>query len=204
MTPKHSRPVGGRSVVRAFIAIELPAEVIERLRLVSEGLQRKVPDVPVRWVPPENIHLTLKFLGDVSVRNLDLLTGMLRAEAADRKPFEFSVGGLGAFPSLNNPRVVWVGVEAPAELAALQRGVENGAARLGYAAESRDFRPHLTLGRVSRNANARQIGRLRQVLKQSEVGFLGVARVTQVHLFQSELSPGGAVYTPLFTARLGG
>lgn len=204
MAWQHSNRMGERSVVRAFIAIDLPEEVIKKLRLVSRELQRKVSDVPVRWVPPENIHLTLKFLGDVSVRNLDLLAKLLRVEAAERRPFEFSVGGLGAFPGTNNPRVIWVGVEAPDELRALQRGIETAAARLGYAEERRDFRPHLTLGRVSRNANSRQMGHLRDVLRHSEVGFLGVAQVQFVHLFKSELSPQGSVYTKLYTAPLGG
>ncbi len=203
MALQHSNQTGERSVVRAFIAIDLPDEVINRLRVVSRELQRKVSDVPVRWVPPENIHLTLKFLGDVSVRNLDLLAKMIQVEAAERRPFEFSVGGLGAFPGTNNPRVIWVGVEAPSELKSLQRGIETAASRLGYAEERREFRPHLTLGRVSRNANSRQMGKLRDVLRQSEVGFLGVAQVYHVHLFRSELRPEGSVYTRLYTAPLG-
>lgn len=204
MTLQNSNRLRGKSVVRAFIAIELPEDITNRLRVVSRELQRKVSEVPIRWVLPENIHLTLKFLGDVSVRNLDLLAKMLRVEAAERRPFEFSVGGLGAFPGTNNPRVIWVGVESSKELGLLQRGIEAAASRLGYAEERREFRPHLTLGRVSRNANPDQLSHLRDVLRHSEVGFLGVAQVHFVHLFQSELRPQGSVYTKLFTAPLGG
>jgi len=88
----------------------------------------------------------------VSLANIDMLKNILQTEVEGHHPFEISVGGLGAFPTSRRPRVVWVGVEAPAELAAVQNGVESAMARLGYAREDRPFSPHLTLGRVSRNA----------------------------------------------------
>jgi 2'-5' RNA ligase len=165
-------------------------------------LKKRLPAAPVRWVTPANIHLTIKFLGDVSVGNLDLLTKMLQAEAGRHPAFEVRVGGLGAFPSNRRPRVVWVGVEAPAELAALQRGVEAEMARLGYEPEPRAFSPHLTLGRVIRNAASDDLRRLSEALERNPVGALGSFRVAAVHLFRSDLQPGGAVYTRLFSANL--
>jgi 2'-5' RNA ligase len=190
------------SVIRAFIAIEMSPEIRRRLDQVSDELKQRLKDIPVRWVPVENIHLTLKFLGDVSLANLEVLKKILQSEIAGHHPFEMSVGELGAFPSNRRPRVIWVKVEAPAELEAVQRGIETESTRLGYAREERAFSPHLTLGRVSRNASSRDIRKISEVLDSYKVGFLGAARVQAVNLFRSDLKPGGAVYTCLFTVPL--
>jgi 2'-5' RNA ligase len=190
------------SVIRAFIALELSAEIQKRLEGISAQLKERLEGAPVRWVPIENIHLTLKFLGDVSLANIDMLEKILIAVSSMHRAFEISAGGLGAFPKIQNPRVIWVGLEAPAELPSLQHAIDLETARLGYAREDRPFSPHLTLGRVSRNASAGDIRKIAEVLGGFKVGFLGVACVEAVHLFRSDLNPGGAVYTRLFTAPL--
>ena len=190
------------SVIRAFIAIDLTPEIVQHLEQVSTQLKNRLEGVPVRWVPVDNIHLTLKFLGDVSLANVEMLKKILQTEVDGHHAFEISVGGLGAFPSPRRPRVVWVGVEAPAELIAVQNGVENAMARLGYAREERPFSPHLTLGRVSRNAVGRDERLIGESIEAIKLGFLGVARVNEVHLYKSDLQPNGAVYTRLFTALL--
>ena len=190
------------SVIRAFIAIELSPEIQNRIEEVTGELKQRLHNVPVRWVPVKNIHLTLKFLGDVSLSNLEVLTKILKSEASSRVPFEISIGDLGAFPSMRRPRVIWVGVEAPPELQAVQRGIEMETARLGYAREERPFTPHLTLGRVSRGATSQDSRRIAEVLSTYQVGFLGATRVQAVHLFKSDLQPGGAVYAKLFSAPL--
>jgi 2'-5' RNA ligase len=190
------------NVVRAFIAINLSPEIHQNLEEVVGRLKERLPDAPVRWVAVKNIHLTLKFLGDVSVANLEILTKILRSEASHHAPFEFSVGELGAFPSIRRPRVVWVGVEAPPELRTLQHGIETETQRLGYAREDRDFSPHLTLGRISRNAASRDVQRVSEVVGSYKVGFLGAARVQAIYLYRSDLQPGGAIYTQLFSALL--
>ena len=190
------------NVIRAFIAINLSDEVHQGLERVLKDVKSRLPGGAVRWVHVENIHLTIKFLGDVSVSSLELLTTMLQTEAARHQQFEFSVGGIGAFPTPRRPRVVWVGIEAPAELSGLQRGVEAEMARLGYAPEERPFSPHLTIGRVTRNADPGELHQLSSVLDTYKVGFLGVTRVQAIHLFRSDLQPGGAVYTRLHSAAL--
>ena len=141
---------------------------------------------------------------DVSIANLELLTKILSSEAGHHSEFEFSVGELGAYPSIRRPRVVWVGVEAPPELHALQRGIETETTRLGYAREDRKFSPHLTLGRVSRGANSSAVRQISEVLSNCKVGYLGAARVRAANLYRSDLKPSGAVYTELFSAPLGG
>ncbi len=190
------------SVIRAFIAIDLTAEIRQRMNQLEAQLKSHLERAPVRWVPAENIHLTLKFLGDVSVANLDLLQKILQAEASSCRPFEYSVGGLGAFPNLHHPRVVWVGIEAPSELSNLQHAVESATARIGYAREERPFSAHLTLGRISRGATSHDIHAICKILEETKVGFLGVVHADAVHLFRSDLKPGGAVYTRVFSAPL--
>ena len=190
------------SVIRAFIAINLSSEIEKNLDELSEKLQERLPGVPVRWVPASNIHLTLKFLGDVSVSNLELLKKILQSEASRHESFEFSVGELGAFPSLSRPRVIWAGLTAPPELFALQRSISAETDRLGYPRDKRKFSPHLTLGRVSRNATSKDIRKIRDVLGSCKIGYLGAARVREVHLYQSQLKPDGAVYSTLFSAPL--
>lgn len=191
------------SVIRAFIAINISREIEQRLKVISGDLQQSLRGVPIRWVPVENIHLTLKFLGDVSIANLDRLKNVLESEAAHHQPFEFSVGELGAFPSIRRPRVIWVSVQAPQELLALQNGVDTETARLGYPREDRPFSPHLTLGRISRGATHDDMRRISEVLSNYKVGYIGAAQVNTVHLYRSDLKPSGAVYTVIYSAPLG-
>jgi 2'-5' RNA ligase len=192
------------SVIRAFIALDLPPEIIDCLEQITNQLQEQMGDVPVRWVAAQNIHLTLKFLGDVSVTNIKVLTELLESETISQKPMVISVGGVGAYPKVRSPRVIWVGIESPQELLALQRGIDAQTARIGYTPDLRAFSPHLTLGRVSRNASPQEVRKIGDVLASQKVGFLGVARIHAVHLYRSDLKPSGAVYTKLFTAAFKG
>jgi 2'-5' RNA ligase len=188
------------SVIRAFIAIELSTEIQQALEQVSNQLKGQLGRVPVRWVPVKNIHLTLKILGDVSLANLEILEGILLTETARYAPFEVSIDKLGAFPSTRRPRVIWVGVEAPAELGQLQRALADATARLGYPPEERGFSPHLTLGRISRNASNSEVRQIGQAIEEADVGRLGVMQVQTVNLYRSDLQPTGAVYTCLYSA----
>lgn len=192
------------SVIRAFIAIDLPGDLQRRLDQVSDIVRGCIDRPVVRWVPAANLHLTLKFLGDVSVSNLNLLKEVLTAVALDHKGFEFGVGGLGAFPSSRRPRVIWVGIEAPGELSNIQIALESRLARLGYAPEERPFSAHLTLGRVARTAVPQDVQRISQCLQTTKIGYLGSVRVHQIHLYRSDLDANGAEYTCLYSASLGG
>jgi RNA 2',3'-cyclic 3'-phosphodiesterase len=194
----HLNPM---SVIRAFIAIDLPLYIQNKLADILLQLQQSEARA-VRWVPSNNIHLTIKFLGDVSPTNLELLTRLLRSEVSRFRSFEICVGELGAFPSIRRPRVIWIGVEAPPTLTALQRAIETETVRLGYAIEERPFSPHLTLGRVAHNATPEEVHKVADILAKIKVGELGKAVVDHVRLFRSDLQPGGAVYTQLFSTPL--
>ena len=190
------------SLLRAFIAIEIPPPIHTAITRQTARLQAALGPALVRWAPIENVHLTLKFLGDISVSNVELLTQMLGVEAGRLAPFEIRVEGLGAFPDMRRPRVVWIGVHAPAELEALQHSIEAAAARLGYPGEKRAFSPHLTIGRVKQHTQGEALQSIRSELEATQVGLLGTARITSLNLFKSELKPTGAVYTRLFSAPL--
>ncbi len=191
-----------KEVIRTFIAVDLPENVKEAIGQVSEQLQDILSETSVRWVNPEKIHLTLKFLGDVSRENISIIQKILESEASKRQGMEIGIGGIGAFPKIRHPRVIWIGVEAPSELFDLRRGIESGVARLGYNYDKYDFKPHLTLGRISRKASAQDVRRVGKALHDSAVGFIGVARISAVHLYRSDLQPEGAKYTQLFSAEL--
>ena len=189
-------------VIRTFIAVDLPPSVLDALGLISSQLQDKLPGTPVRWVNFEKMHLTLKFMGDISKENIGMVEKILKTEASKRQVMEIGIGGIGAFPKMRHPRVVWIGVEAPTELFDLRRGIEDGLARLGYNYDKYEFTPHLTLGRISRKASARDVRTVGNVLHDFQVGFIGVARIEAVHLYRSDLSPDGAKYSRLYSAGL--
>jgi len=190
------------SLLRAFIAVEIPPEIHQAIEKETAPMRAALDKSLVRWAPKGNIHLTLKFLGDISPANVDMLSQMLNAEVSQHQSFEIKFGGLGAFPNPKRPRVIWIGIQAPDGLEALQHGIEAAAATLGYPNEKRTFSPHLTIGRVKRKVGSAGMQKIRAALEEAKIGSLGSARINAVHLFKSELKPTGAVYTRLFSASL--
>jgi 2'-5' RNA ligase len=191
------------NTIRAFIAIELPTAILARLRETQEQLKPQMPENCIRWVHTDGIHLTLKFLGDVPQSQLTQIKATLAQAGQDIPAFTFTVGQAGCFPNAQRPRVVWVGVQEPSgTLTRLRDAVEAAIAPLGYPTEDRVFHPHLTLGRVGRDASrddTRQIGR---VIAAANVGTLGQVDAREIALIQSHLKPTGAEYTPLMRAEL--
>lgn len=189
--------------LRTFIAVPLPDHVSGQLSKVQQQLRRSAPDC-VRWVAPANIHLTLHFLGDILTGRVDPLREALTVVARNLQPFEIQVRGLGAFPNARRARVIWVGIDDTTSwLALLHETVGEAITHLGFSPETRAFSPHLTLGRVKREAGVTDLRDLGAVIEATEVGLLGTVTVEEVVLFQSTLSRGGADYTPLARSRLG-
>ncbi len=186
-------------MLRSFIAVKIPKEIQGAVARSIAPLQMSLPNPLVRWVAPENVHLTLKFLGDISTANLERLALALKLETRNHEIFTIPVGGLGAFPTTRKARVLWIGLEVSAELQALMRGVEAVSASLGYAAEDRPFSPHLTIGRVGPKVSTTDLHRICTALEGMNVGALGIVRVDAIHIYKSDLLPGGSVYTALYT-----
>ena len=182
------------SLLRAFIAVEIPLEIQRNIHRET-AVFRKGIDSLVRWVPAENMHLTVKFLGDVSPSNVEFLIQMLRNEAENVHCFSIHLAGLGAYPSLKRPRVLYIGMQAPAGLDALQRGIEASSRRLGYESEERPFSPHLTLGRVKQDASNAERAALGGIIKTFPEAIFGTVYADAVQLIASDLQPTGPVYT---------
>jgi 2'-5' RNA ligase len=189
-------------LLRAFIAIEIPPNIQVAIEKQTARLRQALGDETVRWIPAKNMHLTLKFLGDIASSHVDFLKQLLTREATLHSQFDLQIGGLGSYPTSRRPRILWVGLHIPAELVALQKSIETGTTRLGYEQEERDFAPHLTIGRVRQNASPADLPKIRAAMDNIQLGNIGTARVDSVHLFKSELQPNGSVYTKLFSAPL--
>ncbi len=176
-----------------------------KLTHLQQRLKRHCPEGAVRWVAPSGIHLTLHFLGDILTERVEPARAALSAVArnAASPGLTFEVQGLGAFPNLKRPRVIWVGVKDPtSRIALLHQAVNEALAAVGFTPETRPFSPHLTLGRVRRQAGSADAGTLGRIVAESDIGTLGSVPVHEMVLFQSELRPSGAVYTPLQTFNL--
>jgi len=190
--------------LRTFIAIPLSSLVVAKLAEVQRALRRTCPEQAVSWVKPENIHLTLFFLGDILPERQAPVEAALNVVARNVRPFTFSVQDVGAFPNLNRPRVIWVGLEEPGgQLALLHRAVNEAMANAGFKLEDRRFSPHLTLGRIRRRASREDAQAVGDALRQTEAGYLGDVNVEELIFFRSVLKSSGAEYTPLARFAIG-
>lgn len=176
--------------IRTFIAIEIPANIKNGLSLLIESLRESSGDARIRWVKPESIHLTLKFIGDLSPGAVSRITENIEKPAAKRSKFEITVGGLGCFPNWHKPRVVWVGIsEESGELTTLQNEIDLALEPLGILPETRPYHAHLTVGRVKKPGD--------NGFAQMEIGTIGYMHVDEFCLIRSDLRSDGAVYTNL-------
>ena len=187
-------------MIRAFIAMHLPEALRREIASLQANLRSSAADV--RWVEPENMHLTLKFLGSVEEGDLVLLEEALHAAVRPFAPFFFQLEGIGTFPRTAQPRVVWLAVsQGKDQLVEIAQAVEQACVEVGLPAQERSFSPHLTLGRIRSNKG---LDPLLRRLKSVQIQRLPLAQVKSLTLFQSTLSPDGPTYTPLAEIPLGG
>jgi RNA 2',3'-cyclic 3'-phosphodiesterase len=183
--------------MRTFITVPLPPEC-HSLLAELQGKMRPL-GADVRWVAVSSIHLTLKFLGEIDPALVPQLVASLRGSASGEPAFKLSLTGLGGFPSLRNPRVIWCGLAGDTErLGALQSKVEKTCSDLGFPPEAREFHPHLTLGRVQGKRNLQSVLDYIKIAPAFEQAF----DADCFHLYKSVLSPRGATYTVLDTIEL--
>ncbi len=188
------------TTIRSFIAIELSDEARIALTDLQSRLRTIVPANTVRWTAPQNIHLTLHFLGNITPNDVAKVTEILQTTAPAYPPFSLELTGLGCFPDMRRPRVVWVGVTGETTwLVKLHRALGQQLKVIDFTPEARPYSPHLTLGRVKKGISQRYLTQLGQVLEreQPEVGQLARLEITEISLIKSELKPGGPVYIPL-------
>ncbi len=189
----------GSDTIRAFIAIQLPEEITAFIRKIQEGLGAY--GFKVRWVRPENIHLTLKFLGDITDENIRQTSRVISDAAGEYAPISLGVKGIGVFPGVKRPRVIWIGINGQTgELAGLQKTLDGKLEAIGFKKEKRSFKGHLTIARVKGNLDTRRlIDAMKEFGEYESKTFIA----DKVFLFKSELKPSGAVYTKLMSAALG-
>jgi RNA 2',3'-cyclic 3'-phosphodiesterase len=187
--------------VRTFIAVELSPRVLARAAGLVDAL--RVVDATINWVRPEQMHLTLKFLGDVPDTHLPDVCRVVRQAAAGCEPFEISCRGAGAFPDSERPRTLWIGIrEGAEELKALQAAIDDAFKKeLGYSKEPRGFHPHLTIGRV-KQASPEGRERLSRLIAEHSEFDADLAVVDEVVTFASFLDRKGPRHEALDHAEL--
>lgn len=186
--------------MRLFIAVNLPDEMRKEIWDSAAPLRERRHSI--RWVAPEALHITLKFLGEVSGHREESVRKALQAATTGVHPFALPLGRFGAFPDPRRAKVIWVGCEPPSTLQLLQRQIEDNVSEIGFQRETRVFHPHLTLGRLRRGAESSRLKGLTGVLDR--LSYAGEVVVHSVELMQSELSPAGAKHTVRQSIELSG
>ena len=185
--------------MRAFVAVELTEEIRAALGRALDGLART--GAPVKWTASKNLHLTLKFLGAVAEEDVPRAVEILRKCAAAAAPFELAIAGIGAFPDLRRPRVIFArGVETPASATALAKRLDREMTRVGAERERRPLRAHITLGRVRKPG---RMDALKEHMEKLDARDFGRMTVNEIALIKSDLTPDGPIYTAVECAALG-
>jgi len=179
---------------RVFCAVELPDVVRARLEDHVRRLRKEVPDASASWSRVENIHLTLKFFGNVEVKRIEKISAAAERAVSQFSTFQIGVGETGVFPKPSRPQVLWIGISDPSgQLSALQSKFENECAAEGFEKENRAYRPHLTIARLRKPEGARSLAdaHLKLPFEMIQID------LTELVIFRSELSSKGSRYTPI-------
>ena len=198
--PRLAPPTCRLPPLRLFLAINLPLADRSAIRAATERMRAAAPTIS--WVSEERLHFTLKFLGEQQEDAVSRLRDRIRHVAAELRSLTLTLGGLGAFPNLRDPRIVWMGVAHEPRLELMHHDIESACAALGVAMEGRAFRPHLTLGRAKQPVPREVAIALRSAARATE--FRCTIEVSTVDLMQSTISPSGSRYAVLDAAPLGG
>lgn len=188
-------------LIRAFIAIELPDPVINHLKSMVSRLKNISPH-EVRWTALQNLHLTLKFLGNTTSQELKRLETRLTPSVKDIPPFRLCMDDTGVFPNRRNPRIIWAGIHASEPLEKLYQTIELESVHSGFRSEGDSFTPHLTLGRIRDSINREEISAILMTLDTLKVNPAIEFEVNDFSLFQSDLRPEGPVYSRLAQFKL--
>ena len=180
--------------LRAFVAIELTEEARQYLALLTNSLRHEVAH-GIRWVDPHGVHLTLKFLGNIPVAQLDAVASAMEEAGEGTPPFSLTIHSLGAFPGLSAPRVLWEGIQGDlAPLLMVQTRLEASLAARGFPTEGRTFSPHLTLARVRGKLSPADLQHLAAAVESARAQANQELPVHRLSLMESTLTPRGAVY----------
>lgn len=188
--------------MRTFIAIDFPKEILEKISRIITFLQSQTTEKALKWVETDIMHLTLKFIGEISEDAVRDVQTIMRHTLQWQNAFEISIGGLGMYPNHTNPRVVWLGISAEKTLFDIQKNLDLALQKINIPSEKRGFIPHLTIARLRKSTDVKTIRLIGETLSQFKVDSLGTVLINEIRLYQSQLTPTGPIYTPLLTIPL--
>ena len=187
--------------IRAFFAIDLPENIISNIITIQEKFKKEMPQI-IKWVNPSQQHITLKFIGALKAQDIYPLQTAIQKEIKSLPSFKLNVVNIGAFPNINRPKIVWVGITDYQEVIKLFEIIESNTSRLGYKKETHSFSPHITLGRIKPIASKNELLSISQTIEDMNHYQFGELRVTKVVLYKSTLTPKGPIYDLLFSETL--
>jgi 2'-5' RNA ligase len=191
------------STVRAFVAIEIPQPLRAKLQSSLQELRSSLSEDLVRWVRPKNMHLTLKFLGEIEQPQVHSIQEVLDQVSEGFTSFMLEIKGFGSFPNSRRPRVLWVGFRYSSDdLLQLQSEIESRLDKIGFEQDQRNFHPHLTVGRVRKGISVSDTQAVSNWVQAAHLDSIGKFEVDSISLIRSDLKPSGAIYTNLHAARL--
>ena len=187
--------------IRSFIAIELSNDIKNN---IGQIVARLTVDnkLAVRWVPLNNIHLTLKFLGDVDYKIIEGLNNNLQKNLNNLEKFEITFKNIGVFPNIDHPKIIWLGVQNSKSLNTAYKVIDDTASKLGIKSENRPFSPHITIGRVKKDITRIETQQIKKPISSVTINTVGTQPVNDITIFKSTLDPHGAVYSPIFKISL--
>jgi len=187
--------------IRAFLAIDPPEDILQAMSRLQEKLKREIGG-RISWTKPQGQHLTLKFFGDISTEDVNNICSAVQKRVASGQSLNLKIEKLGVFTDARKPRVIWCGVTGDVEkLSGIQKQLDNDFAGIGFPGEDRPFQAHMTLGRIK---DSRGLTGISEVLTKYSAFAAGEFNCTELILFQSRLTPQGAIYTKLAEFALGG
>ena len=183
--------------IRSFIAIPISKPIKDRILSIILTLHQKSPTRSIKWIEPKNIHLTIKFLGDSEFDNLNRLAKQIHNRLEKTRSFDLEFSKLGAFPSIKNPRVIWVGCQINEQITNLFKLIDTICAENRFMSESKPLSPHITIGRVKSPLREDGVLRLNDVMTNLKTVELGSQKINNFFLYKSDLKQGGPIYTPI-------
>ncbi len=188
--------------MRIFIAVELPDKIKEKIDTLITYFKTQLPKQALKWVRKENLHLTIKFIGEFPEDEIPKIKTIIDEVLTNQSEFSFSIEGLGMFPNSDNPRVIWLGITGGDPLISIHQQLNLSLAQIGVKTDHRPLSPHLTIARVRQGIDRATLSQIGNSLSEFRVDTLGSIIVDHITLFQSNLKPAGPHYKVLYSRHL--
>lgn len=189
------------NTIRSFLAVEIPLSNKEKILKLINSFNEKSDDL-IKWVSKDNLHITLKFIGDLNIDHISTIQNSLAKQFSSVPAFDIHINGLGVFPNRSKPRIFWLGFDHNKNLERIVSIIENCAVNLGYKADDKPFSPHLTIGRVHRDISSGDLNAFTKNFQDHQLEVIPDFKVSHVTLFKSELTREGPLYNHLFRVSL--